>query len=115
MVGSGEAEEKLFAVQQPHSGGKKVTEIKQGFVFTQLRIFSAKSFQLDANSLMIFDHDYYTYLIISEEGLCTGLVQATEIDGLIMGPVGVLESSDFYFFSYFAEQPAPSPKQRFRH
>lgn len=64
---------------------------------------------------MILDHDYYTYLIISEEGLCTGLVQATEIDGLIMGPVGVLESSDFYFFSYLAEQPAPSPKQRFRH
>lgn len=43
------------------------------------------------------------------EGFCTGLPQTTEIDGLIMGAVGVLESSDFYFFSNLTEHPAPSP------
>lgn len=47
---------------------------------------------------MLLDHNYDMCLIISNERALHWAAQPTEIDGLILGAVGVLESSDFYFF-----------------
>lgn len=73
----------------------KITEIKQGFVSKNYRSFQPNSSNLPELIDPIRSRLWHGF---KNSKFSTGLAQPTEIDGLILGAVGVLESSDFYFF-----------------